>query len=969
MHNTLPSASLDSASANSASTAEMLPAALLAELRTILPSARVLDRYIDRVAYASDASLYHLIPKVVVQPETIAHVQALCQFSSRSGIPLTFRAAGTSLSGQAVTDGILVDLAKRWNKIAVEDNAKSVRLQPGVIGQTANMVLARHHAKIGPDPASINACMIGGILANNASGMCCGVSQNAYHTLRSMTFVLPDGDVFNTADKDADQQFKARQPELSAGLLELRARVLADTALTERIRGKYRQKNTTGYSLNAFIDFDRSIDIMQHLLIGSEGTLAFIAEAVLETVPALPLKYTGLLMFNSIRAAADSIVPLRDSGAAALEIMDRASLRSVEDASGVPAYVKGLTEHAAGLLVEYQAADQASLEQCIAKAEQVLAGLELAVAPDFTLDAERQAAFWHVRKGMFPSVGSVRARGSTVIIEDVVFPVERLADGIAELQALFIKHDYTNAIIFGHAKDGNLHFVITPEFGSDQAIAQYSAFMKDMVEVVVGKFDGALKAEHGTGRNIAPFVEAEWGGAAYAVMKELKELVDPHAILNPGVIINSDPDCFIKHIKSMPEVEPEVDKCTECGFCEPKCPSRTLTLTPRQRIVVRREMARLAGGSGKALAEIERAYQYDGIQTCAADGLCATACPVGIDTGSLMKRFRARKLTRLAEWVSLQIAQHFAIVERLARGGLRAGHAVSAVVGRTTLGNLGQLFEKLTGVRILKWAPIMPQAAAGVLPKTSAAGATAVYFPSCVTRTMGSLAGERKATADALLSIAAKAGERLWIPDGAAGQGVAGHCCGTAFASKGCEAAAKLVFNRLIEQLYVWSEQGKLPIVVDTSPCSYGLLTPKALLDPALAVKYRSLKIYDVVEYVGTVLAPKLELKPIRKHVVLHPVCSVQKMNLAGNLKKLAERCSEKVTIPISAGCCGFAGDRGLIIPELTKAALSAETCEVQAEEFDGYYSSSRTCELGLTQVTGHTYQSIVHLVDEASGG
>ena len=516
-----------------------------AQLKGLMDESRVLTRMIDRIAFASDASLYRLIPRAVVQPMNSEEVRRLFQFSRERKIPMTFRAGGTSLCGQAISDGILVDVGRYWRMGAVEENGRSVRVQPGLIGQQANQMLKRYATKIGPDPASISAARMGGILSNNASGMCCGVSQNAYHTLRSMTFVLPSGTEIDTAAPDADARFRESEPRLAAGLLQLKRQVEANSELSGRIRAKYRMKNTTGYSLNAFLDYSDPVEIFSHLLIGSEGTLAFIAEAVLETVPDLPVKYTGLLLFPDLHAACEAIAPLREAGAAALELMDRASLRSVEEKPGIPAEIRQLPENAAALLVEFQTADANAVEENAARAQVAVQGLKLLSDPRFTDDPVTQDRLWSIRKGLFPSVGAVRAAGTTVIIEDVAFPVDRLADAAVDLIRLFEKHHYDNAIIFGHAKDGNLHFVITQGFNTEREITQYRDFMADLVRLVVQKYDGALKAEHGTGRNMAPFVETEWGSEAYAMMRQLKALADPEGLLNPGVILNPNPEAHL----------------------------------------------------------------------------------------------------------------------------------------------------------------------------------------------------------------------------------------------------------------------------------------------------------------------------------------------------------------------------------------------------------------------------------------
>ncbi len=625
-----------------------------------------------------------------------------------------------------------------------------MRVQPGLIGQQANNLLKRHGAKIGPDPASIDSARVGGILSNNASGMCCGVAQNAYHTLRSLTFMLPSGTTIDTAAPDADDRFKKSEPALWRGLIDLKRQLEANTVLASRIRAKYRMKNTTGYSLNAFLDYSTPAEIFSHLLIGAEGTLAFIAEAVLETVPDLPVKYTGLLLFPDLHAACAAIAPLRNAGAAALELMDRASLRSVEDKPGIPSEIKGLSPTAAALLVEFQTADVSAVEENASRAQTAAAGLDLVGEPMFTGDPSQQARLWNIRKGMFPSVGAVRASGTTVIIEDVVFPIEHLADAAVDLTGLFAKHGYTNAIIFGHAKDGNLHFVITQGFNTEKETAQYRDFIDDVVRLVVNKYDGALKAEHGTGRNMAPFVEAEWGTEAYEVMARLKALADPHNLLNPGVIINPDPEAHMANLKRMPVVESEVDKCIECGFCEPKCPSRNLTLTPRQRIVVRREMQRLKDSSSHAEYDaLNHDFPYMVLDTCAVDGLCATACPVGIDTGKLTKRFRQLRHSAIANRIATTIARNMSLTEFGARFALGAGHAVQSVFGlglmRGITGLLDAASRKLVDEPFWKWSAEMPRPRRGKLPQTSNDQAQAVYFPACISRIMGALpASSRK---------------------------------------------------------------------------------------------------------------------------------------------------------------------------------------------------------------------------------
>lgn len=944
---------------------------------------RILIRPIDLIAFASDAGFYRLIPKAVILAKDEDEIAGLFQFSRRAAIPMTFRAAGSSLSGQSISDGLLVEVARHWRSAKVEDGGKKIRVQPGVIGARANQLLAPFGAKIGPDPASIATCTIGGILSNNSSGMCCGVDQNAYHTLASLKFMLPSGTVIDTARPDADQKFHALEPDLARGILDLKAHMESSPALRERVRSKYRMKNTTGYSLNAFLDYDRAVDIFQHVLVGAEGTLAFIAEAVLDTVPDLPVKYTGLLLFPDLYAAADSIVPLRQAGAKALEVMDRASLRSVETQAGIPSSIRTLPDGAAGLLAEFQSAQEAERRELEKLAADAVGGLKLLEPAMFTHLAAEQALLWKIRAGMFPSVGSVRRTGTTVIIEDVAFPIERLADGALDLTKLFRKHDYDNAIIFGHAKDGNLHFVITQGFNDQAAVDQYAHFIDDVVELVVHRYDGALKAEHGTGRNMAPFVETEWGSEGYEIMRRLKGLADPHNLLNPGVIINSDRLAHLKNLKRIPTIEPEVDKCIECGYCEPKCPSRELTLTPRQRIVVRREMARLQNGERPSevgarplspafgdwvgdkelYTALEHDFPYSALDTCATDGLCATACPVSIDTGQLVKRFRRIRQTPSAQKWAARIATHFAATETAVRWALRLGHVAQSVIGASGVRAVSRLMKRVIGGDIPEWMPDTPHAA-GPIPATSRAGAQAVYFPSCISRTMGRLPGEPhdRSLMEVVVELSRRVGVPVYIPSD-----VAGTCCGTPFSSKGLTPAHEIAINSAVERCWQWSGQGSLPIVIDTSPCTYGFRTARGYLTQENQQRFDKMTFLDSLEFAHDILLPKLSINSRASSVALHPVCSVTKLGLTAKLEAIAKACSDEVLIPLDAGCCAFAGDRGFLQPELTASATRLEAAQVRATRPDACYSSSRTCEVGMTRATGQLYRSYLYLLEKAT--
>jgi D-lactate dehydrogenase len=935
-------------------------------LESIISADRIKARLIDLVSYASDAGFYYLRPKAVVQPVSVDEIKDLFQFSHQHQVPITFRAAGTSLSGQSISDGILVDLSQHWGFVRVEEKGETVRVHPGVIGAVVNAELRKYGRKIGPDPASINSAMMGGIISNNASGMCCGVSKNSYHTIKYIKFVLPNGEVFTTENPQDYDRFKTICPAIYDELARLRERILADKAVFDRIRHKYKTKNTVGYAVNAFIDYEHPLDILAHVLVGAEGTLGFIAEAVLNTVPDYPVKSTALLYFPDIYAACKAIVPLTESGAEAVELMDRASLRSIEEMKGVPAIIKTLSDTAAALLVEYQGNTVEELKLKSANFLAVAPQLSLLEEAAFTEDANEQAFLWKVRKGMFPSVGSVRASGTTVILEDIAVPVARLGDAILDLQELFIKHDYPNAIIFGHAKDGNIHFVVTQAFDTTAEIVRYDLFLKEVVSLVVDKYQGALKAEHGTGRNMAPFVETEWGDEIYQVMKALKEVIDPQNLLNPGVIINSDKNAHLKALKDLPKVEEEVDKCMECGFCEYKCPSRNITLTPRRRIVVRRELLKLKRkGETIPYKELLNQYQYDGLDTCAVDGLCATACPVDINTGSLVKRLRRENHSAFANSVALRIAKNFKPVTTVVKTGIFAATTMNRVFGQNAMLNLTKAVKKVVPAVPLWSNQIIPTKNLGNYLNNNSLSKEApavVYYPTCISRVMGGAVADRKNILDTFISISNKAGVGFLIPSA-----IQGTCCGQIFSSKGFSSAYQYTVNDTISKLWEWSNHGALPIVIDITSCTLTLQDCAHALTPENRQKFDQIKIIDSVDYVKDYLLPNLTIVNKKDKIVLHPVCSLQKMGLEAKFLNIAKQLAHEVKIPVKAGCCGMAGDRGFMFPELTASATQPEADEVKEENYNGYYSSGKTCEIALSEAVGKNYESIVYLLDECS--
>jgi D-lactate dehydrogenase len=924
---------------------------LHAALRVRLPAARVITDPLRRLAYGTDASFYRLIPRAVVVAESDDDVRAVLDACRSVGAPLTFRAAGTSLSGQAISDSVLVLLGEGFRRIDVLDGGTAIRLGPAVIGAHANRALAPLGRKIGPDPASIDAAKIGGIAANNASGMCCGTRENSYHTLAGVRVMLADGAVLDTEDTASVAAFRASHADLLQGVARLAQRTKDDPALAARIRHKYRMKNTTGYGLNAFVDFDDPVQVLAHLMIGSEGTLGFLSSITYRTVPDHADKAAALILFDDLRTACMAVTALKTTPVAAVELMDRAALASVETKPGMPDGLSTLGPRGAALLVETRADDDAGVGRNIDTILAALAALPTATPIRFTLDASEIAQLWKVRKGTFPSVGAVRATGTTVIIEDVAFPVERLADATLDLQALLHEHGYREAIIFGHALEGNLHFVFTQDFGSAAEVERYGRFMDAVAQLVVGRYDGALKAEHGTGRNMAPFVELEWGAAGAALMREIKQLFDPRGLLNPGVILSDDPEAHLKHLKPLPPAHALVDKCIECGFCEPMCPSAGLTLSPRQRITSWREITR-RGAAGESDDGLRALYDYAGIDTCAACGLCATVCPVGIETGKLIKALRGEQVSPLAARIGASVGRNYGATTQAVRLGLKIADAMHGVLGTSAMTAVTGSARRLSGDHVPQWTPSMPRGSHWKPAPQASGRERVVYFPSCASRSMGPARGDDVEDLPAVTErVLRRAGYDVVYPSGLDAQ-----CCGQPFDSKGHAATADAKATELEEALRAASDGGRLPIVFDTSPCAYRM--KHALQD--------RLPVFDLAEFLHDHVLPRLAIRRADTPVAVHPVCSVRKMGLESKLAAVAQACSTQVTVPADVTCCGWAGDRGFTFPELNAHALRSLPGSLPAGCTAGY-STSRTCEIGLSEHAGVNYRSIVYLVDACS--
>ena len=922
--------------------------AYLHEISGFIPDERIYTDDLRLLTWGTDAGFYRLIPQIVVRSMNEDEVSRLLALADKHNLPVTFRAAGTSLSGQSISDSILIVAGKHWEKYSISEDLETITLQPGIIGERVNQILKPFGRKFAPDPASVKSAMVGGIVMNNASGMNCGTHANSDKMLLTARIVFADGTILDTSSEQSKENFRKSKPGFIEKIEQLRDYVQADEPFLSRILHKYSIKNVTGLNILPLAIYRDPFDIITHLLVGSEGTLAFLSEFTMKTGKDYPFKASAMLYFNDIKEACRAVVAMKKGPVMGAELLDKKSLESVNDPTG-----RGLT----AVLTETMADTKEELYSQIKQIEGILSAFKTAVPVKFTDKEEEYAPYWAIRSGIFPSVGGTRKPGTTTLIEDVAFHIEDLPEATADLQQLLEKHGYPDACIYGHALEGNYHFIINQSFDTREQVAQYESLMNEIKTLVVDKYDGSLKAEHGTGRNMAPFVQYEWGEKAFALMKEIKSLFDPKNLLNPGVIFNDDPHCHIRHFKPMPLTNEHVDKCIECGFCEVNCLTAGFTLSSRQRIVAQREITRIKNipEQQERLKRLKKQYAYAGNDTCAGDGLCATSCPMNINTGHLTHDLRAELLPQdsIGYQLGMWTANHFAGVKAMLRPVLTLADTAHSIIGTRNMTALAKGLRSVSGNSIPLWTSAMPKAYTPKATGSLKSELKVVYFPSCLNQTMGTAHSSPDHTplVDKTVALLEKAGYEVIFP-----LNMNKLCCGTIWESKGMPEIADRKAAELEEALYIATENGRYPVLCDQSPCLYRMRNTM-----------KRIKLYEPAEFILTFLCDKLEFTPIKQPVAIHITCSMKKMKLEKQLIALAGLCSEKVLVPEEVGCCGFAGDKGFTHPEVNAYALRKLRPQLEKAGIEVGYSNSRTCEIGLTTNSDIPYLSIVYLVDQCT--
>lgn len=906
-----------------------------------------------------DAGPFEPKASAVIDITSLDELKKLLSCAASCGVSLTFRGSGTSLSGQSVAEDVAVRFrGPAWHGIDVLENGRLVRARCGVTGGEINAALAPYGRFISSDPSSIASATIGGMTANNAAGLGCTVANNIWHSLRGMAFVLADGTFADTSDPASLAAFRISHASLLEELRALRGQLLASAENAQKVRRKFRIRNTCGYALNAFADFEDPVDILTHLLVGSEGTLGFLYSVTLETVPLLPARGTAMMLYSSMQDAMNAVLAVRSCrGLYAGEFLDDISLRGLAELPGFPQEFRPLGESSddCALLVETRAQDEAALAENIRELQVLLEGFHPRATLGFVTGHEECERLWDIRRALFPAMAGTRQPSEYAYVEDYCVPPERLPEAGHGLVEILQDLGFQRCGVNGHALHGNLHCTVPLRLSEPAEVERLGLFIERAAALILS-LDGSLKAEHGTGRAVASFVRREWGDELYALMRQVKRLLDPAGILNRGCLLNDSPRCHLEGLKFVGAVGQGIDLCVDCGFCESVCPSAKTALSPRQRIYALRAVAALerAGETARA-EEWKRFFRTAGLDLCATDGLCSTRCPLGIDVAGFMRHLRHEALGGGEKKAASFAARHIAPVSRALSFGLNAASGAHRLMGHALAEKSGRVTKKLTGLTLpdLVEAGLCGAEPVPASPRLSGLREKVVYFPSCAVRSMG-YAGDSGRRAEPLMDVALrlleKAGFEPVIP-----RDVEKLCCGKAFETKGMKEQADECAAALDAALLEASEGGRWRVMCDTSPC---LARMRKTLDGRLAL-------YEPVEFTFRFLTERLRFRQKYGRIAVHATCSTRALGLTDELLAVAGRCSRDVVLPEGIYCCGFAGDRGFSHPELNAAALAG--LRPLVKDCEAAFSTSRTCEVGLSLHGGLPYRSILYLIDECS--
>ncbi len=602
---------------------------LIQDLQNALGEHKVKSDVSTLKAYAVDASIYRLSPKVVVLPESEEEIDFIVDYAVRHGIPLTARAAGTNLTGSAIGTGIILDVSRMNQILEVNPTEKWARVQPGIVLAELNKQLLRHELMFGPDPSSGEMCKLGGMLANNSSGPHTLRYGSVKDNVQALRVRLPKGGWLSAKSYQIGDQALSKifadHPDLHS-LCDL---VITHEALIESKR-PHVSKNSSGYNLFDLIDGVRRGEWdLPKLFIGSEGTLGIFSEATIRLVDRPKSTASALIHFRYLEEMGEAVPDLLTLMPSALEVMDANTLNLIgRDTYGIP------DDSAATLLIEFdQGEDPGRSDRLLG----LCRGYRLSADPVVAFDGEQQKELWKSRKALYPILYRYDQRKKPInFVDDVVVPAERTAELIRYLEGFFGEQNIVVAV-FGHIGDGNAHILPLLDLNDSHDFQGMVKAHRDVHQVVLETFGGSICGEHGDGRIRAEMVRPMFGDELYQVFVEVKRMLDPHGVMNPGVKISQE--SFTEHI----DFERLAKPCATCAKCNAVCPVYDVFQSEDM--------------SSRGWFEIVTAKDYSYldskrvVEACLNCKSCRTVCPADVDVSELILQRRAEHPNQFMGWI------------------------------------------------------------------------------------------------------------------------------------------------------------------------------------------------------------------------------------------------------------------------------------------------------------------------------
>jgi FAD/FMN-containing dehydrogenase/Fe-S oxidoreductase len=875
-----------------------------------------------RTLYATDASIYRVEPAGVVWPRSTADVRRTLAFAREHGTSVVARGAGSSLTGNAVGEGIVLDCSRHFDDVlSVDPAAKTVTVQPGVVLDELNAELESHGLYFPPDPSTSSTCTIGGMVANDAAGAHSVRHGTTRDNVRRVECVLPDGSVADFRRRAGDEL--AAELDRTDRIGEL-YRTVVDIATEHAVEIDARypdvDRNSSGYDLQESAASDGSWADLSKLVVGSEGTLGVVTEVTLELTEIPESSAAALVFYDDVRTAADAVTEALSADPSAVELVDDAVLGHARDAWGIDLVPD---DAGASLLVEVECATserERRLDEVVAASRiEGVVGVERALSE---ADPDR---LWKVRKASNPLLNRRPGDEQAIsFIEDAAIPPERLPEYLDRVADVLAAHDL-DASVFGHAGQGVLHvkpFLNLKDEGDRERLESVSERVHDIV-LDVG---GAVSGEHGDGRLRSAYIPEMYGETLYDAFKRVKRTVDPDDVCNPANVVPDSegdlaaPQDALRYDGYDPEsvdtalsFEDEhgfgslVEQCNGCSKCRTDdggvmCPSYRATgeevTSTRGRANALRDA--IDGELGEDALTSDW-FQEDVLDRCLSCKACETECPTGVDMAKLKTEAKHQK--HQEEGVPLR-SRLFGNVRTLNR----VGSALAPVAnGLASLDPARVLAEKTLGIdrrrelpefaseSLLAWVEDHDPAA------TAGERGAVVLYPDCYTTYNHPAVG--RATVQLLEAL----GYAVEIPDM--------NCCGRPALSQGMVESARSDAAANVDALDAEKGDirgGEVPILSLEPSCTSAIEEYDDLVDDPGDLPDAADTVAGFLFEAVTAgdLSLDTDAGTVDRTIAYHGHCHATARGRDHAPVGLLRQAGYEVT-PVDATCCGMAGAFG----------------------------------------------------------